>query len=155
MQIVVKRPCCRWISQQAGSLTSLCDQFRSLQGGSVDLKKDDFTGIATLIMNNPSRKNAFSGKMMVEFYECILELEKWDSGKCVVLAGAGDTFCSGGDLETVQKQISKGKEMSELMQTATSRLFNLPLVSVAAIEGHALGGGAELATACDFRIMKP
>ena len=44
--------------------------------------------------------------------------------------------------------------MCGYMQDATSRLFNLPLVSVAAIAGHALGGGAELATACDFRIMK-
>lgn len=135
-------------------MTELCEKFRHLEGGSIDLKKDEVSGIATVVMNNPARKNAFTGKMMVDFYKCVSELEKWDLGKCVILMGARGTFCSGGDLETVQKKISEGREMSQLMQNATYRLFNLPMVSVAAIDGHALGGGAELATSCDFRIMK-
>ncbi|XP_045160119.2 ethylmalonyl-CoA decarboxylase-like [Mercenaria mercenaria] len=137
------------------SLSELRNQFQKLPGGSVDLAKDETSGIATVIINNPGRKNAFTGKMMVDFYDCVSDLEKWVTGKCVILAGCDGTFCSGGDLQTVQANLSNGEEMSELMQNATARLFNLPLVSVAAIDGHALGGGAELATACDFRIMKP
>lgn len=93
--------------------------------------------------------------MMADFYDCVTDLEKWANGKCVIVCGSGGTFCSGGDLQTVQANLRNGGEMCELMQNATSRLFNLPLISLAAIDGHALGGGAELATACDFRIMKP
>lgn len=137
------------------SLSELRNQFQQLPGGSVDLTKDEKSGIATVVISNPGRKNAFTGKMMADFYDCVTDLEKWEDGKCVILAGADGAFCSGGDLQTVQANLQNGGGMCELMQNATSRLFNLPLVSVAAIDGHALGGGAELATACDFRIMKP
>lgn len=91
---------------------------------------------------------------MVDFADCVKELEQWETGKAVILAGAGNSFCSGGELKTVDAILNKGREMCDYMQDATSRLFNLPLVSVAAISGHAVGGGAELTTACDFRIMR-
>ena len=92
--------------------------------------------------------------MMVDFSDCVAELEGWTPGKAVILAGAGTSFCSGGEHQTINSILTRGGLMCGYMQDATSRLFNLPLVSVAAIAGHALGGGAELATACDFRIMK-
>lgn len=91
---------------------------------------------------------------MVDFADCVKELERWEAGKAVILAGAGNSFCSGGELKSVDAILNKGREMCDYMQDATSRLFNLPLVSVAAISGHAVGGGAELTTACDFRIMR-
>ena len=90
---------------------------------------------------------------MVDLYNHINDLEQWKTGKGVVLSGVGGTFCSGGDLETIFKLDKNHAEaMCMFMHTITTRLFNLPLVSVAAIDGHALGGGAELVTACDFRV---
>ena len=63
-------------------------------------------------------------------------------------------FCSGGDLKTVD--LIAGSEggflMTTLMGAATRRLHALPLVSVCLLEGAAVGGGAELATAADFRL---
>lgn len=92
---------------------------------------------------------------MVNLEECVSELEKWTAGKGVVLVGKGNTFCSGGDLETVKQILSCGEDMCMFMQNITTKLYNLPMVSVAVINGYALGGGAELTTACDFRVMTP
>ena len=64
-------------------------------------------------------------------------------------------FCSGGDLNTV-RQISNpddGFKMSTFMHKTLTKLHQLPLISVALVQGKALGGGAELATACDFRLF--
>ncbi|WAR23436.1 ECHD1-like protein [Mya arenaria] len=135
------------------NIDRLCVEFRKLEGGSVDISKDEESGIATVTMCNSGKKNAFTGKMMVDLLDCVTELEQWTAGKGVVLTGADNSFCSGGDLETVKRVLGNGYGMCELMQHTTSRLFDLPMVSCAAISGHALGGGAELATACDFRIM--
>nr|SVE89899.1 EOG090X06RW [Daphnia sinensis] len=93
--------------------------------------------------------------MMVNLWNAVNELEDWKSGKGIILHSVGETFCSGGDLNTV-RQISnpdEGYKMSTLMHNTLTRLHQLPLISVALIQGKALGGGAELATACDFRLF--
>lgn len=123
-------------------------------GGSIDLHKQE-SGIAVLTVNNPSRMNAFSGSMMVDLEERVTELENWTDGKGLIVHGAAGTFCSGSDLNAV-KAISNpqdGMKMCMFMQNALTRLLRLPLISVAVVEGRALGGGAELVTACDFRLM--
>ena len=92
---------------------------------------------------------------MVQLWDIVNTLEEWKEGKGVILHSIGDTFCSGGDLNTV-RHISNpddGFKMSTLMHDSLSRLHQLPLVSVALIQGKAIGGGAELATACDYRLF--
>ncbi|KAM4568112.1 LOW QUALITY PROTEIN: ethylmalonyl-CoA decarboxylase [Fundulus diaphanus] len=109
-------------------------KLRAFPGGSVDLLRRD-SGIAVLTINNPARMNAFSGTI-----------------RGVVCAG---TFCSGSDLNAV-RAISKpqdGMKMCMFMQDTLTRLLRLPLISVALVEGRAVGGGSELTTACDFRLM--
>lgn len=78
-------------------------------------------------------------------------------GKAVILHGKGGFFCSGGDLTTVEqiKTNQGGHQMGVVMQNSMSRLQSLPMISLALIEGKAIGGGAELTTACDFRLMTP
>uniref|UniRef100_H2Y756 3-hydroxyisobutyryl-CoA hydrolase n=1 Tax=Ciona savignyi TaxID=51511 RepID=H2Y756_CIOSA len=71
-----------------------------LPGGSVDLKLADET--AHILLNNPSKKNAVTGAMMLELRRCVMEISKWE-GKAVVLSGAGGTFCAGSDLNAVRK----------------------------------------------------
>jgi len=75
--------------------------------------------------------------------------------KGVILYGAGGTFCSGGYLDTVKNICNSedGYKMSTLMHDSVLRLKNLPLVSVALVTGKAIGGGAELILATDFRLM--
>ncbi|XP_061531541.1 ethylmalonyl-CoA decarboxylase isoform X2 [Phycodurus eques] len=125
-------------------------------GGAIELSKQE-SGIAVLTINNPSRMNAFSGSMMVQLEEKVSQLEQWSDGKGLILQGAAGTFCSGSDLNAVQA-ISKpqdGIKMCMFMQNALTRLLRLPMISVALVEGRAVGGGAELTTACDFRLMAP
>lgn len=93
--------------------------------------------------------------MMVQLEDVVTDLECWAKGKAVVLHGAGGSLCSGGDLKTVIAIMDpvKGGRMSAHMQKTLNRLYCLPLLSVAIVQGHTLGGGAELSTACDFRVM--
>lgn len=93
--------------------------------------------------------------MMVELWNAVNILSDWKDGKGVILHSVGEIFCSGGDLNTV-RQISNpddGFKMATLMHKTLTFLHQLPLISVALVQGKALGGGAELATACDFRLF--
>ena len=116
--------------------------------GEVILKKLDpqRKGIAVISISNHQRKNAMTGSMMVQLAEIVDELETWNEGTAVILHGKDGTFCSGADL-TFAKTIltpEQGKEMCSLMHNTLRRLGKLPMISVAAIEGRALGGGAEV-----------
>lgn len=142
-----------------GSTSSLPDlqtircELEKFEGGSVDLEMDEQSGIAIMTLNNPKRLNSLTGKMMVDMANHITALEEWPSGKGLVLVGASGNFCSGGDLTFVRKVLHYGEEMAAFQHDTLTRLFNLPLVSVALLQGHTLGGGAELSTACDFRVI--
>ncbi|KAM8947244.1 ethylmalonyl-CoA decarboxylase [Pelodytes ibericus] len=153
----------RWLQQRHLSLynsshgfneSEIKQKLAQFSGGSIDLCKGD-NGIAELCINNPSRMNAFTGTMMIQLEEQITDLESWQDGKGLIVYGAENTFCSGSDLNAV-KAISNPQEgimMCMMMQNTLTRLQRLPLISVALVQGKALGGGAELCTACDFRLM--
>ncbi|XP_042280092.1 ethylmalonyl-CoA decarboxylase isoform X1 [Thunnus thynnus] len=130
------------------------EKLQAFAGGSIDLLKQE-SGIAVLTVNNPSRMNAFSGSMMVDLEEKVSQLENWTEGKGLIVQGAAGTFCSGSDLNAVRaiSNPQDGMKMCMFMQNTLTRLLRLPLISVALVEGRALGGGAELTTACDFRLM--
>ncbi|XP_028326822.1 ethylmalonyl-CoA decarboxylase isoform X3 [Gouania willdenowi] len=132
------------------------EKLQAFPGGSIELQKQD-SGIATLTINNPARMNAFSGSMMVSLEERVTQLESWTEGKGLIVRGAAGTFCSGSDLNAVRaiSNPQDGMQMCMFMQNTLTRLLRLPLISVALVEGSALGGGAELTTACDFRLMAP
>ncbi|KAM9005995.1 ethylmalonyl-CoA decarboxylase isoform X2 [Sarcophilus harrisii] len=131
-------------------------KLQQFTGGSIDLQKED-DGIGILTLNNPSKKNALSGVMMLQLLEKVIELENWKEGKGLIVCGAKNTFCSGSDLNTV-KSIGTSKDGVQLcmfMQNTLTRFMRLPLISVALVQGRAMGGGAEFTTACDFRLMTP
>ncbi|XP_056422476.1 ethylmalonyl-CoA decarboxylase isoform X3 [Hyla sarda] len=134
--------------------TEVKQKLSQFSGGSVNLYKGE-NGIAELCINNPSRMNACSGSMMLDLEERISDLENWNEGKGLIMYGADNTFCSGGDLTTI-KGISNPKDglmMCMFMQKTLTRLQRLPLISVALVQGKAIGGGSELCTVCDFRLM--
>lgn len=78
-------------------------------------------------------------------------------GRVLILHGADGFFCSGADLSTVRKlpEQSGAHHISTVMHDNMKRLQLLPIVSVALVEGKALGGGVELITACDMRVFAP
>ncbi|CAN8002125.1 unnamed protein product [Ixodes hexagonus] len=132
-------------------------KFLGFAGGSVTLTKDDESGIGELLFSHPGKRNSFSGEMMVRLYDAVAELEAWERGRAVLLRSEGDLFCSGGDLDMMRALDShdQGFQMASLMHAALGALHDLPLVSAALVQGRALGGGAELTTSCDFRLMLP
>lgn len=72
-----------------------------------------------------------------------------------MIRGANEFFCSGGDLNTIKRLDTKGngRRMGILLYETFRKFAELPLISVALIQGRAIGLGAEIATACDFRLM--
>ncbi|XP_008063803.1 ethylmalonyl-CoA decarboxylase isoform X3 [Carlito syrichta] len=127
-------------------------KLQQFPGGSIDLQKDD-NGIGILTLNNPSKMNAFSGVMMLQLLEKVIELENWTEGKGLIVRGAKYTFSSGSDLNAVKAlgTPEDGMALCMFMQNTLTRFMRLPLISVALVQGRALGGGAEFTTACDFR----
>ena len=73
--------------------------------------------------------------MMVDLCDCVQRLEHWDTGKGLILRGSDGHFCSGGDLTFVVKALHLGRDMATFMHDVTTRLHNLPLISVALIQG--------------------
>ncbi|XP_078590102.1 ethylmalonyl-CoA decarboxylase-like [Branchiostoma floridae x Branchiostoma japonicum] len=124
-------------------------------GGAVDLTKDDSSGLAVLTLNNPERLNAVTGNMMLQLADIVNDLKDWRGGKALIVHGKGHTFCPGADLNMVRNMLDskQGREMCAFMHKTLTELHRLPLISVAAIDGHAIGGGSELCTATDFRVM--
>ncbi|KAK8797590.1 hypothetical protein WA158_005936 [Blastocystis sp. Blastoise] len=123
--------------------------------GSVDLSIED--KLAKITICNPHKKNAMTEKMIVDFFDIADYLSSW-KGNFILLQGSKHTFCSGFDLETAVKY-SHNKEgklnMALFMQDTCNRIKRLPIPSCSFVEGYAMGGGAEITTSTDFRIMSP
>ncbi|MFO7262558.1 MAG: hypothetical protein A6D91_07090 [Bacillaceae bacterium G1] len=109
-----------------------------------------------LTIDRPEARNALNFETLAELEEVLMELEKDESLRALVLTGGGDrVFISGGDLKQFAQL--RGQEaarwMSRRYQDVLNRLEQFPVPVVAMVNGHALGGGCEVALACDFRIM--
>jgi ethylmalonyl-CoA/methylmalonyl-CoA decarboxylase len=137
------------------SSSAVANVHSSLPAGLQTLEKT-----AVLEIHSPSARNALSGRMMAQLADVVTLLEEPEVHgelNAVVLRGTGGWFCAGADLRVAQTELTSreaGAAMGELMIDTLTRFRRLPLVSVACIEGGAYGGGAELATACDFRILE-
>jgi enoyl-CoA hydratase/carnithine racemase len=112
-------------------------------------------GVTILTFNRPETRNALDLETMQAFRDAVDDLERESSLRAVILTGAGqDAFCSGGDLIELSGYPSEADawNMIELTGDALLKLERLPVPVIAAINGYALGGGSEVAMACDLRI---
>ena len=114
-------------------------------------------GVGTLTLNRPDKLNAFAGEMRREIADALDELERDDAVRVIIIAGAGRGFCAGGDVAYMAELIRKGDTvaMAALIEAGrrvamTIRRSAKPVI--AAVNGIAAGGGANLALACDIRI---
>jgi ethylmalonyl-CoA/methylmalonyl-CoA decarboxylase len=119
------------------------------QGGDVLLSYNGIENVqdtAVITIANATRKNALTGHMMVQLAEIIDELETWRSGKGIILHGAEGTFGSGADISVAKAILTpeEGAQMCFFMHRTLTRLRRLPLVSLAVVQGKAVGGGAEV-----------
>lgn len=111
-------------------------------------------GIATITINRPQALNAMNKETIPEFLSRLEDAEKDENVRVLVITGAGEkAFCAGLDLKTVKGiTVIEAVEMSRLGQKLTLAIEELGKPVIAAINGYALGGGLELAMACDIRI---
>lgn len=109
--------------------------------------------IATITMNRPETRNALDRLTSRALVDRLAALAADQEVRVVVLRGADGTFCSGDDLDEVGHATrAEFRESIEHFQELTRQLRAMPQPVIASIEGHAQGGGLELALACDLRL---
>jgi enoyl-CoA hydratase len=119
--------------------------------------------VATLVLNDPERRNAMSQAMGEVFAGRVAELQAEPGLRAVVLTGAGRAFCAGGDLGMIEGRSREGSQRPGQARRGIRdhmrsfyKLFlairDLPCPSVAAVNGHAIGAGLCVALACDLRV---
>ncbi len=114
------------------------------------LLRSDLDGVCTLTLNRPDKLNALDEATFEALAAQATKLESDDAIHCVVLRGAGRSFCAGNDLE----DIAGGKRSADIhfRGKTVERLATLPQPMIAAIRGHCFTGGLELALAADLLV---
>src|SRR5260370_38866950 len=116
------------------------------------------SGIATITLNRPDKRNALSIQLLEELLAALDEVEKSDA-QVGILTGAGKAFCAGMDLEELKSLIGKSHaehvEDSRRMLRIIRRLYDFPKPTIAALNGAAIAVGTGLATKCVFTLAVP
>jgi methylglutaconyl-CoA hydratase len=111
--------------------------------------------IRTVTLNRPERRNAITPEMQMELAE-VFEETATSSARGLVLTGAGAAFCSGLDLEVLREMQNASPSDIHIEAERVARLLlalhDLPIPTIAAVEGPAIAGGCGLALICDFTI---
>jgi len=118
------------------------------------IKTEREPNILWIILNRPQRMNAFNNVLMEELSDILDTAEKDPTVRCIIITGDGDTaFSAGADVTAFPRSTPvSAEEFSRAGQKMFSKVEEMPKPVIAAINGFALGGGLELALACDFRI---
>jgi 2-(1,2-epoxy-1,2-dihydrophenyl)acetyl-CoA isomerase len=115
------------------------------------LREESPSGVLTLVMNRPERKNALDLALADELTRAIEHAEESPAVRLVVLTGAGDAFCSGGDLSSDVTEAHALATMRRISRPAVA-LHRLAKPSIARVNGVAAGAGWNLALGCDLVV---
>ncbi|MGQ4417433.1 enoyl-CoA hydratase/isomerase family protein [Streptomyces sp. SAS_269] len=107
--------------------------------------------VATVVIRHPAKRNAMTAGMWRALPPLLAELAGDPGVRALVLTGEGGTFCAGADISTLQ---GSPLEAQGLAVAAEEALAAFPGPTLAAIRGHCVGGGAQLAAACDLRLAE-
>ncbi|WP_432408517.1 enoyl-CoA hydratase-related protein [Wukongibacter sp. M2B1] len=110
--------------------------------------------IAEVTINRPKALNALNSQTLRELGEVINKLTEDEEIKVVIITGAGEkAFVAGADITEMQSlNAIEGRKLARLAQKVFSAIETMPQIVIAAVNGYALGGGCELAMACDIRF---
>ena len=119
-----------------------------------NIKLEVTEGMALVTIDRPKALNALNSETLEELNGCLKGLEQRKDVRVVVLTGGGaKSFVAGADIaEMVNASPAQGRAMALLADEVFCRLENMPQVTIAAVNGYALGGGCEIAMACDIRL---
>lgn len=110
-------------------------------------------GIGYITMNRPTAMNAINTAVLNELEHVLQYISNADDVKCVIITGNGKAFVAGADIaEMSELSTLEGRTMAIKGQRVMETIENLDVPVIAAVNGFALGGGCELAMACDLRI---
>lgn len=118
----------------------------------VELKKNDKTAVLTI--NRPEALNALNSQVLSDLKAALDELKKEADLRCLIITGAGPkSFVAGADIgEMSTMNPKKGEAFGIAGNKVMSQVASFPCPVIAAVNGYALGGGFELALACDLRL---
>lgn len=115
----------------------------------------EFCGpLAVMTLDRPEKLNALSFSVLREI-DIRLEEVEGSAARALIVTGSGDkAFCAGADIKELRnRSLLNQKRGAELGQSVFEKIATLPIVSIAAVNGYAFGGGLELALACTFRVV--
>jgi len=120
---------------------------------SDDVTLDVTDGVATVTLDNPEQMNALSAGVVVGVERALGEVAEHDEARCVVVEGAGDAFCAGGDISGMGGGDVSGYERAEAVTESATRvaygLYDCDLPTVATVDGYCVGAGMGVALSCD------
>ena len=111
---------------------------------------DKSDGVATLTLNNPDERNTLTAPMVDEITEAMDDIEADEGIGALVVTGAAPAFCAGANLGNLSE--ATGESLGKIYE-GFLRIARSPLPTLAAVNGAAVGAGANLALGCDVRIM--
>ena len=121
---------------------------------SVELTRQDEFALITL--NRQQALNALSAAVLRELAQAFDQVAASDARALIVTGAGAKAFCAGADIkELTGRSLSEQRRDAAFGQAVLARLDDLPMPSIAAINGYAFGGGLELALACTFRVAAP
>jgi methylglutaconyl-CoA hydratase len=120
------------------------------------LMEETAEGIAVITLNRPAKRNAFDELMIANLSEHFETLKGADRVRAVFIRGAGETFCAGADIDWMKRggERSESENEADALDLARmlKKLHDLPQLTVALVQGAAMGGGGGLVAACDVAV---
>ena len=114
--------------------------------------------VATLTFNRPDKLNALSGDLISRSIETLRRWSKDDDVGAIVVTGSGRAFCAGGDVSTMADRTQSSQPLEQRIDWLREAhelswlLYNIPKVTIAAVNGFAMGAGLGVCLSCDLRI---
>ena len=110
--------------------------------------------VGRVTLNRPEKLNALSRELMSEIVELGAWLKLREDIRVVILSGAGRSFCAGFDLNDFSSASAgeSPRQAADLGRLATNALTDVPQLTIAAVQGHCVGGGVVFVAACDLRV---